>query len=395
MAGSALGRLGGALALAALSPLVLASGANRLAMIGVDVGWPRGLSVGPGAALVETREAIVRGDATAAARAARAALAADPLHPYASGALTLALAQGGDAQAAQDAATVAAPNGWRDPVIQKLVARGALATDDVKVAAERADAMARLRPAEAPLPEELALIERAPGGGAALAGRLAVNPSWAAPYLRSVATLPGAEAAARLAVLTQARNEGMIADCAVIGETAEALVGGDRTPEALALWGGLGCGDVREGNLSAAAGGFEEPRDARAFVTRLRWHLATDGRVNAVIEPGQAGGSVARVESSAAITVVALERVIARPAGRYALRWRAIGPDGAAPRDHAVVVECLDGRRLSGSAARAPGGYAAPVAIAGCAAQRVRVTVAPGGSGALVLDDIRLEAAGA
>lgn len=300
------------------------SAAERLAFIGRDLAPSLPLH-GPYRFEKAAFAALSEGNLPAADAFARRAILAGPVEASASSLLGTVALQAGNETLVQSAFRVGAQLGWRDVPVQAWIATQAQVVGDVRVMAERLDAMLRVGTPYAQIAPALAAIEKMPGGAEAMAVRLGYSPAWRAQYLGSLETLSDADLDSRMRIAKSARARGLALDCEAIGQSTFKLSQARRARMALRLWQNLECGVDDPHNLAKAAGGFEETDIGGATGMPFRWIVESqaDGEATLDVSP-DSNGHALFVRGTGAKQVTVARRMIVLAPGNYMLRWKAI-----------------------------------------------------------------------
>lgn len=162
------------------------------------------------------------------------------------------LEQGADAEAGE-AMLAAAARGWRVPVAQIYVMRLALAQRNWEVAAQRYDALRRLRSAQIGA-DDLQQFLADPSGSAALARQVSSRDEWLLDLLREDAGTQDPAAYAHF--VEQLRGKGVRMNCSGLRIASMTLLKRQRPAEAIRVW----AGDCATGSADpASAKGFGPP----------------------------------------------------------------------------------------------------------------------------------------
>ncbi len=222
----------GALAYAALA---IGNGLDRLA-----ISTPAAVGHVPSLfavhALEITDEAELASHPHDAVNLAERLVARAPIEPSSTALLGASRAASGDDSGADRAFRVAGQLGWRTPVTQSYWLFAALAAGDTRVAAQRLDALLRMRPDLLARPETLTPFESDAAGRDALFERLTTRPPWLAAYAGATdPATPAGLIARRLPVLTMLAERGIVLGCSSIAQGLGQLLSAGLTSEAATL----------------------------------------------------------------------------------------------------------------------------------------------------------------
>lgn len=147
----------------------------------------------------------------------------------------LAAVEGDDVDRAGQALTLAAQRGWRDTYTQVMVVGSAIAAENWEIAAQRIDALARLRREQEAIFGSLSLMLQSEGGREALADRL----SESYPLVYALADFIGAypdygEDVSKVFVLSEGRGDPM--DCSRFSRVTRTLLSRNQGSAALSVW---------------------------------------------------------------------------------------------------------------------------------------------------------------
>jgi hypothetical protein len=183
-----------------LSGIALRNGNPTLAL----ALWP----VSSSAAALRAEHLANQGQFPAAQALAVRALRTAPLNSVALRVIVRTAQQRKDTALAEAGLVLAARSGWRDGFAQLWLLDRALAERDYTTAARAADALLRIRFADAQARAAIAKLTLTPDGRTALAERIAARPPWASVVLRDLrgATPQQAEAAAALLIALDERG---------------------------------------------------------------------------------------------------------------------------------------------------------------------------------------------
>jgi hypothetical protein len=186
-------------------------------------------------ALEVTGEADLRRDPHAAVALAARLVARAPIEPFSTALLGAGRAANGDDAGADRAFRVAGQLGWRIPLTQSYLLDAALDAGDMRVAAQRLDALLRLQPDLLHTPAVLAPFEEDDAARAALVDRLATRPPWLGWYTGEMDPVPAATLARRVPSLLMLGDRGVILGCAAIAPAVRQLASAGLTGPAEAL----------------------------------------------------------------------------------------------------------------------------------------------------------------
>ena len=183
-----------------LSGIALRNGNPALAL----ALWPASSS----AAALRAEHLVNQGRLPPAQALAVRALRTAPLNSVALRVIVRTAQQRKDTALAEAGLVLAARSGWRDGFAQLWLLDRALAEQDHVTAAQAADALLRIRFADARARAAVATLAGTPGGRAALAERIAASPPWTSLILRDLrgTTPQRAEASAALLVALDERG---------------------------------------------------------------------------------------------------------------------------------------------------------------------------------------------
>lgn len=271
--------------------------------------------------------ALVRPDM--AVERARATLRHRPVDAGNLAAFAIASVEAGDEAIAGQALSLAAQRGWRDTYTQVMVIGSALSTERWEVAAQRVDALARLRREDEAINGPLSLLLQNDGGQRELARRMSTSIPLVDAVSKFLQNYPeyGPEVAQSF---VYAQHHGDIS-CGQLARIARLLLANDMSAAVMGLWPDGCAAAEREGS------GFH-------FVdTKLdpfAWHF-----------PSVAGVSVR--EGSAGGTLTARNRDPLRR--QFAYRYVTL-----APGEHTVSLRRTD----ASAASRRPGTQSAEIWVA-------------------------------
>lgn len=147
----------------------------------------------------------------------------------------LAAVEGDDVDRAGQALTLAAQRGWRDTYTQVMVVGSAIGAENWEIAAQRIDALTRLRREQEAIFGSLSLMLQSEGGRLALADRL----SESYPLVYALADFIGAypdygEEVSKVFVLSEAKGDTM--DCSRFTRVTRTLLARNQGSSALTVW---------------------------------------------------------------------------------------------------------------------------------------------------------------
>jgi hypothetical protein len=260
--------------------------------------------------------ALLRAQYGAALAHARAAVANDPVDIDSPALLGSALLVSGQDVAADKAFRVAARFGWRNAATQGYFYDAALQAGDLRVAADRADALLRTHPRLIDQQRLLEPLESDPAGRTILASHLLQQPPWLRDYLTLPADSSPELVDRRYLVLSQLSVRKVALGCATAAPFANSLLKFYRWNEAKEFWNS-NCPDKRvngfvgDPTFAAVTGGVGP-------VVPFTWQVQRSGDLAIQREGPQ--GSGLRITNSASATLLVLTQPTAFPAGLYRLR---------------------------------------------------------------------------
>jgi hypothetical protein len=260
--------------------------------------------------------ALLRTQYPAALAHARAAVANDPVDIDSAALFGSALLVSGQDDAADKAFRVAARFGWRNAATQGYFYDAALQAGDLRVAADRADALLRTHPRLIDQQRLLEPLESDPAGRTILADHLMQQPPWLRDYLTLPADSSPELVDRRYLVVSQLAARKVSLGCAIAAPFANSLLKLDRWAEAKEFWNN-NCPDRRLGGLVGDPTFAAVNADAGP-VLPFTWYAERRGDV--VIEREGAHGGDLRITNSASATLPVLIQPVAFPAGLYRLR---------------------------------------------------------------------------
>ncbi|OYU33079.1 MAG: hypothetical protein CFE35_22130, partial [Novosphingobium sp. PASSN1] len=212
------------------------------------IGWP----YDTGAARSRAISAFVQNGPKSAIAFARRAILSDPISAQPISLLGRSQLYAGQAQEARKTFEVAGQLGWRDGMTQIYWLDQALQVGDIKVAAERLDALLRQSPLDENRDRFLAIVSATPEGRAAIAQRLKAVPAWVGVYVNDVKDLPVEQLAQRADVVL--RTGRGVWPCSASANITQKLIDSNMLPEAQAVWRG----NCSTSNSLAFDGGFDQ-----------------------------------------------------------------------------------------------------------------------------------------
>ncbi|MGB7655202.1 MAG: hypothetical protein WBL74_06950 [Novosphingobium sp.] len=320
----------------------------------------------------------------------RAPLEADAVALFAAG----QLASGKTAQANR-AFAVAGRMGWRVPVTQAYWFSQALQTGDYPAAAMRLDALLRQQPTMIGQQALLDPVERDPAARAALIERLDPETAWLGKYLNEVFALPPQVLRQRALLMVEAADAGLVLGCERMSNLAGAMTNLNLFSEASALW------DAQCPQSAGLLKGGDGLATLNLQGTRNPFAWQAVGNGDLLLGVATAAGGKGRrltIDGTPQIAEQFLTKLLLLEPGRYRLTWRAgdsaedqTGNQSQAIRA-ALVCKGEEGNRLEDQTLGTYGLASAVVTIPpNCAAQLLSFARAPGGSGSVWLEDVRLD----
>ncbi len=223
--------------------------------------------------------------------------------------------------------------GWRDSMTQIYWLDQAMQAGDIKVAAERLDAVLRQDPQEENRDRFLAVVSATPEGRAALAERLKAQPTWTDAYVNDVKDLPADQLAQRVDVVLRAGRG--VWNCPSAANFTQRLIDANMLQQAQAVWHG-NCGTS---NSLVYDGGFDQLDTTRA-TPGFDWQLSGRGDVDVRPTSDSSGNRRLDIEVSAAQTLPVLSQLIVLTPGSYRLTWRTPDTDPRAAQALSVTLAC-------------------------------------------------------
>lgn len=265
---------------------------------------------------------LSEGDAGAAARFARLAVAHDPLDPRGLSFLGVAATLQGEGPRADAIFSVTERISRREPMAQIHFFERELASGDYAGAAGRLDAVLRAGKDNSVTQAMLSLLERSAEGRSALARRLSDSPRWADAYLRRTGA-PTPNLRARAQILGRADGGIAVLGCEatlpMIGELARRNFRSDA--EAIAA---RHCPEADPGGVLADAEFKNFGAEGPATAIGWRRYRTGDLRVTRL------SGDEARIEieNRSSVTRLVISQPLAVDAGSYLVKAKVDGPGG-------------------------------------------------------------------
>ena len=293
------------------------------------VGWP----YDTGAARAHAIMAFVQKGPNSALNYARRSILSDPISIQQVSMLGRAQLYAGKPSEAYKTFQVAGQLGWRDDLTQIYWMDQALQAGDLKVAAQRLDALLRQSPDYENRDMFLAAVSSSPEGRAALAERLKLSPGWASIFATSLKDLPDDQIMQRVDIMRRAGRG--VWDCTATETIAQQLIDKNNVGLADELWR-QNCS--AEGSL-IYDGSFDR-LDTTKAAAGFAWQLTNSGDVD--IQAGRTEGGNHRLDIlvSATRTMPVLTQLIALKPGQYRLTWETPGTDAAAAGAMQVSMTC-------------------------------------------------------
>lgn len=275
------------------------------------VGWPYDTGGARALAIV----AFVKYGPRSALGFARKAILSDPISAQAVSVLGQSQLYSGQAVEANKTFKIAGRLGWRDAMTQIYWLDQAVQAGDMKVAAERLDAILRQDRRYENRDRFLAVVSATPEGRAALAKRLALLPSWADTYVSELKDVPENELTQRADVV-RLTGRG-VWDCGAIAPMTQRLIDTGMLDAAQSAW--------RQNCATSASlvydGGFDQLDTTKAG-TGFEWHLTNRGDVDILATQDSSGNRRLELEVNAPQSVPVIRQLIVLKPGRYRLTWR-------------------------------------------------------------------------
>jgi hypothetical protein len=260
--------------------------------------------------------ALLRKQNALAAAHARAAVASDPVDIDSAALLGSSLLVAGQDDAAAKAFRVAASFGWRNVATQGYWYAAALQAGDLRVAADRADAILRTHPRLVDEEQLLEPLESQPAGRALLAEHLAQQPPWAGSYLALPPDSPPGLLQTRFQVVSELGARKVSLGCETAAPFAKSLIRSDRWNDAKAFWN-ANCPQARVSGLIGDPQ-FASVDKGVGPELPFSWHVQRSGDV-LLRHDGSAQGALL-VTNSASATRLIFHQPVALVPGVYRLR---------------------------------------------------------------------------
>lgn len=270
-----------------------------------------------------------------------------------------------DTASAEQAVLLAAPRGWRDPFVQNILVRGALAGGEVQIAADRAAAMLAAQNGsdgfDRPLLTE---ILARPDLREAFGRRLATMPLLPERFANvGPMVLPPMQYADTMAYMFTAGGK---VDCVPLAGVARNMMIGGQPGAAERLWTGA-CVPPRSQHAGSIA--FNEPV-SDGVLGPFDWEYPPHPDLTFGVR-GQGGARIMDFHNANPGILPIAVRYVALPAGNHRIGLvRRSGPDGPVLR-----VQCIrsDGKPAAFSRANLAQGPVEFVAGGDCAVQRLEL----------------------
>ena len=218
----------------------------------------------------------------------------DPVDVDSAALLGSALLASERSEAADKAFRVAARFGWRNAATQGYFYATALEAGDLRVAADRADALLRTHPRVVDQQRLLEPIESDPAGRTILAGHLLQQPPWIRSYLTLPADSSPELVERRFLVISQVGARNVALGCDVAAPFAKSLLKHDRWSDAKEFWN-RNCPDKRVSGLVGDPA-FTAVNASVGAELPFTWSVLRSGDV--MIRQVGAGGSGVRMANS-------------------------------------------------------------------------------------------------
>jgi hypothetical protein len=360
-------------ALVALGLTAALSGTDRIAIDAMRSpslqGWPYDI----GASRSRATQALI-GDGPASAVALfQRSIAIDPLDSRVVGLLGRARLLAGDEAAAEAAFRVSGELGWRDPNTQIYWMGQALLVGDVKVAAERLDALLRQFPNFEERDQLIAALFQSPGGKTELAKRLKLAPAWTDVFMSPSKDVPAAQIVWRGEVMRLVGRG--VFECDKSARLVNDLIALDLLRDATALWQTNCLGPTS----LIYDGGFENI-DTTQTISGFDWQLSNRGDVDVQVEEATPGNRRLQATVNAANAVPISGQLVVLGPGRYRLSWRMPDTNLAAARALSISADCKGslGKAVLGQPTDAKDVYAIDFnADSACAASQLKFWLSP------------------
>ncbi|UOR14299.1 tetratricopeptide repeat protein [Qipengyuania aquimaris] len=327
---------------------------------------------------VEAARALASGDAERAEALASKVILAGPHDARGPAFLGAARLMAGEQSSANEAFAVARSMGLREPLVQAHFFDTALTEGDYAEAARQLDILLRAHPRLARIDYFFTSLEASEEGRARLAARLSDDPLWSGSYLGDFHASDEV-LRSRARFLAEAGG-GLNLSCRSVEPLVRELTQRNYMREARDI-SRTYCARRNQGGLLADPQ-FEELGNGNTFGWRR--HGSGDVRISSVGESDKA----VEIENRAGVTRLVLSQPIVLEAGEY----RVFGSVAGANADRVLIsVTCsVPGRPRGGGGALGRGQL---VSAPDCPDQVLGIWLRPG-SGALRLDDMRMERVG-
>lgn len=335
---SRIGQVAAAVGLIALAIASFLSGTDRVSRDfpnspGV-VGWP----YDTGAARTRAILALVQKGPASSLGYARRAILSDPISAQAVSVLGRAQLYAGQSAEAHKTFEVSGQMGWRDGMTQIYWLDQAMQAGDLKVAAERLDALLRQAPNDENRDRFLAVVSASPEGRAAIAERLKLSPAWAEPYATSLNDLPLEQVVQRVDVI---RHTGRgVWSCPATEAITQKLIEAEMLDVAQSVW--------RQNCATSSSlvydGSFDQLDTTKAS-SGFAWQLTNSGDIDVQLASTSDGGHKLDIDVAATRTMPILSQLIVLRPGNYRLTWRM--PDTPQINSRALKVSLGCKRNLA------------------------------------------------
>lgn len=295
------------------------------------VGWP----YDTGAARAQAIFAFVKSGPKSAIPMARRAILSDPISAQPFSLLGRAQLYAGQAPEARKTFQVAGQLGWRDAMTQIYWLDQAVQTGDIKIAAERLDALLRQNPRDENRDRFLAVVSATPEGRAALAERLKALPTWTDAYVRDVKELPPEQLAQRVDVVR--RTGRSVWTCKALAPIAQKLIDANMLSEAQAIW---------RSNCATSAslvydGSFDQ-LDTTVATPGFDWQLTGRGDVDIRPTTDTAGNPLLDIKVTGTRSIPVLSQLVVLQPGTYRLSWFTPETPQNTARNLMVSLSCIN-----------------------------------------------------
>lgn len=338
-------KVGAVAGLVALAAAALLSGTDRQSRDFPTspsfVGWP----YDTGAARARAALAFVRVGPASAIGYARRAIVSDPISAPAVSLLGRAELYSQHLTKAREAFQVSGQLGWRDSLTQIYWLDQAMQSDNLKVAAERLDALLRQSPHDENAARFLAVVAASPEGRAALAQRLRAAPVWSEAFVTDLTDLPPDQLEQRIDVM--ARTGSRVWNCEVIAPMTQKLIDLKMFSQAMSVWRG----SCSSSTALVYDGGFDK-LDTTKSIGAFEWQLSSRGDVEVQPAVDDTGNKRIGFEVTATRSLQILRQLIVLEPGAYRLSWHTPDTPPTASRQLAVALTCNPD--LSGAATGIP-----------------------------------------